>query len=561
MFSACLFLIRLDHRHLWSPDELRVAGIAAEMAQTGDLIVPHLNGEPFLEEPPLYYWITSIIFRCFGETTLIAKLPAAIAAVLGTTLVYFLARNQKYSHLQSLAVSLVLVTSFEYFCMGRQSLPDMLLCLFSLGAMLSYYNYCSCDLRKHLWFVGFVVSLSCVILTNGLVGSLIVVCPLLFWLFVSPSIRRKGYFLLFAGIMLSLIPISVWMVYLSRRLGWNAVSEVLWVSNFERFAGSHHQRIEPFYYYLVFIPIHFLPWFLLLPYAIMHQVRKLQDPIDNNPALYNLIWLGISFPVLLVLVGTEDAYLLPLYPAAALLIGTSLGEILEKNLETDRWFELSSKVLSWVTILAPFTFGLICAHFKKPLEGIIISVPGIILGLWAFRKVRMKQWMVFYCIMVISLFWHFMISDTVVTPLLNPHKSFEALFNQCRVLEKEGADIVLYKPSEYIRGATTFYLQHRLPVIDQNEILKERLLSKNNLFVLARQKDTELLEYTIIHKSFNIDKTTYVVLARKNLASKHGVFKIEYLEHTIFLPMPILPVIVNTIHYFKNNPNYYLLKT
>ncbi|HPS94083.1 MAG TPA: glycosyltransferase family 39 protein, partial [Deltaproteobacteria bacterium] len=50
-----LFLIPGINHGLWRPDEPRVAGTCAEMARTGDYVVPYLNGEPFLEKPPLYY--------------------------------------------------------------------------------------------------------------------------------------------------------------------------------------------------------------------------------------------------------------------------------------------------------------------------------------------------------------------------------------------------------------------------------------------------------------------------------------------------------------------------
>jgi hypothetical protein len=50
---AFLLLPGIDHG-IWRPDEPLVAGICSEMARSGDYIVPHLNGTPFLEKPPLY---------------------------------------------------------------------------------------------------------------------------------------------------------------------------------------------------------------------------------------------------------------------------------------------------------------------------------------------------------------------------------------------------------------------------------------------------------------------------------------------------------------------------
>jgi 4-amino-4-deoxy-L-arabinose transferase-like glycosyltransferase len=515
VFSACLFLICLNNRHLWGADEPRVAGIAAEMARTGDMVAPHLNGEPFLEQPPLYYWVSSLIFRYLGENTYTARLPASVAAVLGTVLVYLLARSQKYSHLPALAAGLVLATSCEYFSIGRRCVVDMMLCMFTAGAMLSFYQGCCSGSRRGWWYAGFVISLSGAILTKGLVGPAIVITTLVVWLILTKSTNWKSYLLLFMGIILSLIPVSIWFVFLYNKLGWNAVHEVLWVNNFGRFTGSYPEHVEPFYYYIFKFPSQFLPWSLFLPYALMYHLRKLRDSVDRNPALFNVVWLCVPFLLLSISAGKRGMYLLPLYPAAALLVGTSISETLEKNLEPDFWFKLPSMILGWLIILTPFAFGIACMYLREPSIGIIISVLGFILGLWAFQKARQKHWMIFYGIIICSLLLYLLVFDAIVASLLNPQNSFEPLYNQCRVLEKEGASIVLYKPSERIRGATVFYLKHHLPVVDQAKTVRDSLLSKSNLVVLACDRNIELLEYTVIHKSFRIDKNIYLLLEKK----------------------------------------------
>ena len=80
---ACLlFLAGLGKRPLRKSDEPRVAGIAAEMARSGELIVPRLNSEPFLEKPPLYFWTLSAVFNLLGENSYTAKIPSALAAIV-----------------------------------------------------------------------------------------------------------------------------------------------------------------------------------------------------------------------------------------------------------------------------------------------------------------------------------------------------------------------------------------------------------------------------------------------------------------------------------------------
>ena len=90
IFAAVVCFGALGTRELASGDETRVAGIGAEMAVTGDFVVPRLNGSPFLEYPPAYYWLEAIGFQNFGFSDWVAKLPSALAGWFGALLVFAL---------------------------------------------------------------------------------------------------------------------------------------------------------------------------------------------------------------------------------------------------------------------------------------------------------------------------------------------------------------------------------------------------------------------------------------------------------------------------------------
>src|SRR4029453_2120814 len=81
--ALALFLCRAGAMPLTDPDEGRYALIARQMATSGDWLVPRLFGLPYLEKPPLLYWITAAIFRVFGAFELTARLGPALAAAFG----------------------------------------------------------------------------------------------------------------------------------------------------------------------------------------------------------------------------------------------------------------------------------------------------------------------------------------------------------------------------------------------------------------------------------------------------------------------------------------------
>ena len=142
----------------------------------------------------------------------------------------------------------------------------------------------------------------------------------------------KAWGLLFLGSALCLIPAAVWIWFLHDKLGWNAVYEVVWTNNFGRFSGSHHSHIEPFFYYLTRFPQKLFPWIIFLPFALFCHWREIRKREIKKNFLFILTWFIIPYILLSISAAKRVCYLLPLYPAAALLIGTAVGKALEKKM-------------------------------------------------------------------------------------------------------------------------------------------------------------------------------------------------------------------------------------
>ena len=68
LLAAALTLLRLGHRPLFDPDETRYAEIPREMIAQHDFVEPHLCGVPYLEKPPLGYWMVAAAFEAWGVT-------------------------------------------------------------------------------------------------------------------------------------------------------------------------------------------------------------------------------------------------------------------------------------------------------------------------------------------------------------------------------------------------------------------------------------------------------------------------------------------------------------
>src|SRR3989442_8824830 len=107
---------------LWPPDETRVAEISREMLVDGSWLRPQLNGRPFLEEPPLFYWFQAGAFAAAGEpSAAAARWPAALTAGLGVLVTIRLAPAVGASAGNAAPVP---ATAPGYSGMARSGTPD-----------------------------------------------------------------------------------------------------------------------------------------------------------------------------------------------------------------------------------------------------------------------------------------------------------------------------------------------------------------------------------------------------------------------------------------------------
>ena len=91
--ATAALAVGIGRTDLWPPDETRVAEISREMRVERSWLVPRLNGTPFLEEPPLFYWLQAGPYRLAGgPSAAAARWPATVAAALGVLVTMALAR-------------------------------------------------------------------------------------------------------------------------------------------------------------------------------------------------------------------------------------------------------------------------------------------------------------------------------------------------------------------------------------------------------------------------------------------------------------------------------------
>ena len=310
-----LFFYRLGVPGLMDPDEGRYAEIAREVLVLKDWLIPHLNLLPYLEKPPLVYWLTAVGFKVFGYTETAARLPSAVSALGGVFLAYGLGRAL-WGPGPGVLGALVLASAAGYVALGRILTLDMTfaLCL-NLGIGLGYLALSRGQNRLWPWAY---LALGLAVLTKGPVALVLAGLTWVIWVVVSrrtwrPLVQPWGWALL-AVITLP------WLVYVQWRYP-EFFRFFILEQHFGRFLTPAIHP-EPLYYYVPVLLGLLLPWTWLLPWTLAAGGRW-RDP-DYR---FLVIWAAVMVVFFSLSRGKLVPYILPALLPLALLVGHGLARL------------------------------------------------------------------------------------------------------------------------------------------------------------------------------------------------------------------------------------------
>ncbi|NMZ18457.1 phospholipid carrier-dependent glycosyltransferase [Pseudomonas rhodesiae] len=442
LLAGLLFFFALGNHELQGSTEARVAGIAMAMHLDNDWVVPQLFREPFLEKPPLSLWLDAGAIRVFGGTTWAVRLASAFAGLFSVMLLYGMLR--KFGRPQTLAFSaaLILATMASYWSNVRGVGEDALLSLGVTTALLAFYQAVRPDRQGSAtgaWAL-FTAGMMIATLSKGVLG-LAMPGVVIFVYLVSTSLMDKrlhlGDWLKPAAFtLLALIPLLIWLTFLFQRGGLQAVGEVLWTNSVGRFSGEFVEagHYEPFYYYLLKLPQAFLPWNILVYLGLWHFRKSL---VRNRYRLFFSVWLVAQFTLLTLASSKRTVYLMALTPAAAVLAA-----------------EYGRVILEWLKAHKPSLYK----YHRRLVGGVFTLAVACYLT---------------------AAFWF--------APKADVRQSFVPVIRQVQALQAEGKEVVLFQPNERIAGASVFYLQSYLKIVQTDAQLHSYLAARpGNVALLDR---------------------------------------------------------------------------
>ena len=193
LVAACLFY-GLGGPPLRDNNEALYADIGRAMSLGGSWIIPHLNGVPYIEKPPLLYWLIALSFKLFGFGAWQARLPDTLAAWLTAAGCVAYGRWMG-APLAGRFAALVCGTALGYVLISRTILFDPLLALGWLSAYALVAR--AVHDRDRRWLRLAMVPLGLAMLTKGPEALLLLGLVGLVQLLLDPSPMRRGELLRF----------------------------------------------------------------------------------------------------------------------------------------------------------------------------------------------------------------------------------------------------------------------------------------------------------------------------------------------------------------------------
>ncbi len=310
------------------------AQISFDMQTSGDLrhwIIPHLNGLPYMEKPPLLYWLTAIAFQIFGYAEWVVRLIPTLAGLICVGVILNFGRRIFRPAVGRLA-ALMFISGLAVMIISRTLVFDMLLTAFLTSALLFAWLFLIQNQKRDCRIA--IACLAFAVLAKGFVALILFGLVVMSWIvFLHGRFSWKEAvkwldpvaFCLFAVITVPWLvaaswvePIFPWFYFVNEHI--------------LRFLGlrlPHDYYSGPWWYYLPRMIIYLFPWSFLVPMAFLAKWKSLShDERHELTMLRKMLFLGWLVPLLFFSVSSAKAnyYLIAVMPFAALHLALLLEQ-------------------------------------------------------------------------------------------------------------------------------------------------------------------------------------------------------------------------------------------
>lgn len=321
-----LFAAAIAFRPLLPIDETRYMSAAWEMHLRGDWLAPlTVNFQPYHHKPPLLFWLINMAWSVFGVSRWAGLIPMLLVSIACVFLTKKLACTLFPDRTRTgQNIPLLMVGSLPFLIYGLLVMFDITLTVFVLLALLALIAFARSG--KAVFLLGMALAMGLGVLTKGPVAWLYVIFPMLFGPLWMPNTMRalKWYSGCFAAIILSTLPVLLWLVPVLSQSSGQFAYWLLWEQTAGRITGNFSaSHARPIWFYLMFLPVLFLPWLFFPSFWSGLKTIK-QAYIQHSGIRFIVLWVVPVFIAFSLISGKQPHYLVPLLPGALILLASWL---------------------------------------------------------------------------------------------------------------------------------------------------------------------------------------------------------------------------------------------
>jgi 4-amino-4-deoxy-L-arabinose transferase-like glycosyltransferase len=484
---------RLGYSSLIDPDEAHYAELTREMLQSGNWLVPLLDGKPFIDKPVLFHWLQGASVLLLGETEFAARLPTALAALglfamtrwVGTTL---------FSAEAGTLGAIMFATIPATFALANIAIFDMVFALFLFGAVGCLLVAAKqSSVRIELYGYGL---LTLAVMTKGPV-ALLLVALLLAAAFVASSETRAQVRGLHwrVGLPSVAVAASPWFLWMEWRFGAKFAQGYLLAGNLWYFTQpiEFSARAINHTFYLRAFAGAFFPWSAVVAGRGIDVIRRIRSEVALSSG-EALLWLWI-----LVVVGffslarfKLDHYIFPAAPACCLIAAHAWREA---ALDTDGrlWgTRYSVFVMGGMLIIGGSFAGVYLSKIDLALPATALLLPLALFagGVGLLFQAERRRWAVppGAGAVVIALLVCYATVVVVGFPAL---EQVRPMARVARILARStpaAAPVALYRLERW-RGSLRYYLNRPVQRLETVEEARVFLQQPNQVYIAMLRRD------------------------------------------------------------------------
>ena len=488
------YLIGLGSSSLWDSNEAFYAETPREMIESADYINPSFNYQPRFNKPPLSYWVVILSYKAFGVSELAERIPIALGAIVLVATAFALARII-FSYEAALLSATALAIAPRFLMFSRRILIDVYLAMFMALALLFFVLAERHPERRRLFLVLMYAAIGFGILTKGPVAILLPAAAFIIYMAVFRELKKVRRMMPMWGAAIVALIVLPWSVAVYAEHGWLYIKSFLLLDNVSRYTeGNWGPSRGPLFYLQVALGDMF-PWSLFLPSALWIRIRRTMDDESARSATLLVIWIAVIIFFFSLSRSKEDLYILPIFPAAAALVGGLLSSFIKGKLSA-RW----QQVTLWTTALLAIVIqatGMAALYLfgQTPYYGLagakaigVIALAGGFIALLTMLLRKRFAAIAITALTVVTMNWIFTLRTLPDFERFKPVRPF------CELIAGRASTDAMIGYYRFASPSMVFYLRRQIFEYYRPEELQTAFSSGKDVYCLMMLQDYEAIK-------------------------------------------------------------------